>query len=413
MSTVSITIPDALVPVFAPERGEVRYRCMYGGRGSGKSFTAAKMAAIWASMETLRVLCTREFQASIRESFHAELRNAINSEPWLAQDYDIGVEYIRHKKTGSEFFFRGLRNNIASIKSMAQIDLTIVEEAEDIPEDSWQALLATIFRTDKSELWAIWNPRVDGSPVDKRFRKNPPDNCVIAEVNWSDNPWFPPALEELRRHEQKTLEDSTYQNIWEGAYLTRTEAQVFSGRYRVEDFQPNPKWDGPYIGADWGFAKDPNAAILIWKHGSTLYFEKEYYSVGDEIDKIGGGILKAIPEAATHVVRGDSARPDIISYLRRPTNQSGGSGQIPRLEGAEKGKGSVLDGIEFMRSHELVVHPRCTNLLQELRNYSYKVDRLSGDVLPDVVDDWNHLVDSSRYALMPIMKNSSFDWGAL
>src|SRR5690606_23386903 len=127
MTTVSITIPDALVPVFAPQRGEVRYRCMYGGRGSGKSFTAAKMAAIWASMETLRVLCTREFQASIRESFHAELRNAINSEPWLAQDYDIGVEYIRHKKTGSEFFFRGLRNNIASIKSMAQIDLTIVE----------------------------------------------------------------------------------------------------------------------------------------------------------------------------------------------------------------------------------------------------------------------------------------------
>jgi len=85
--------------------------------------------------EPLRILCTRELQASIKNSFHAELKNAIASEPWLAAWYDVGENYLRGPN-GTEFIFAGLRHNIGSIKSTAQIDLCIVEEGEDVPESS-------------------------------------------------------------------------------------------------------------------------------------------------------------------------------------------------------------------------------------------------------------------------------------
>lgn len=163
------------------------------------------MAAVWGATERLRILATREFQVSIRESFHAELRTAIESEPWLARHYDVGVEYIRGRN-GTEFLFRGLRNSINAVKSTSGIDLTIVEEAEDVPEASWLALEATVFRQPKSELWAIWNPRLDGSPVDRRFRKTPPPRSIVTEMNWRDNPFFPDGLDELRRREQERLD---------------------------------------------------------------------------------------------------------------------------------------------------------------------------------------------------------------
>jgi len=83
MTEATIRLPPKLVPVFTPPRGAVQYRGARGGRGSGKSFSFAKMAAIFGYAEPLRILCTREFQASIKESFHAEVKAAISSEPWL------------------------------------------------------------------------------------------------------------------------------------------------------------------------------------------------------------------------------------------------------------------------------------------------------------------------------------------
>lgn len=216
MSTVKIELPPKLLPVFAKARGELRYRGAFGGRGSGKSFSFAKMAAIWGYVEPLRILCTRELQNSIKESFHAEVKNAISSESWLESSYDIGVDYIRGNN-GTEFIFKGLRHNSSSIKSLAQIDLCIIEEAEDVPEESWQALEPTI-RAPKSEIWVIWNPKRPASPTAKRFRQVMPPRSAVVEMNYRDNPWFPIELEEQRLHQKETLDDDVYAHIWEGGY---------------------------------------------------------------------------------------------------------------------------------------------------------------------------------------------------
>lgn len=135
MTEAVVRLPKKIKEAFRPARGEVRYRGARGGRGSGKSFNFAKMAAVWGVIEPLRFLCTREFQGSIKESFHAELKNAIASEPWLEAAYDVGVDYLRSRINKTEFLFKGLRHNVSSVKSMAQIDVCIVEEAEDVPRN--------------------------------------------------------------------------------------------------------------------------------------------------------------------------------------------------------------------------------------------------------------------------------------
>lgn len=390
-----IKLPAKVANVFAAPRGELAYRALHGGRGSAKSYSAALMAAVWGYAEPLRILCVREFQASIAESFHAELKAAIASQPWLEAAYDVGKDYLRGHN-GTEFIFRGLRRNTQSIKSLAKIDLTIVEEAEDVPEESWLALEATVFRQPKSELWAIWNPRDRKSPVDSRFRITPPPRAAIAEVNWQDNPFFPPGLQELREREQARLDPGTYHHVWEGGYLENSDKQVLAGKWRVAEFEPGPGWDGPYQGVDFGFNPDPLAAVRCWVHNETLYVEHEAYKPRVEIDAMANFIGERIPRFADYAARADSAEPKTISYAVR--------NGLPRLEPVKKWPNSVIEGIRFLRSfREIVVHPRCKNTANECRLYSHEVNK-AGDILPDVIDANNHAIDAIRYALAPLIK---------
>lgn len=403
MSTAQLQLPEKLVPVFAPPRGAVSYRGAYGGRGSGKSFNFAKMAAVYGYVEPLRILAARDVQVSIKESFHAELKGAIASEPWLEDHYDVGVDYLRGAN-GTEFIFRGLRHGVNTIRSLAKIDLTVVEEAEDVPEVSWLALEATVLRQPKSEIWSIWNPRKPKSPADSRFRQTPPPDSLITEMNWWDNPFFPKGLDTLRRRELERLDANTYSHVWEGAYLTNSDAQVLNGKWRIDDFEPGADWDGPYQGGDFGYAQDPTAAVRCYIHGDRLFVSHEAGGRGIELDAIGSRVTEKIPGFEEHVSRWDSASPGSISIVKR-------SG-VPRAEGAKKWPGSVEDGIRFLRSFkEIVIHPRCKATAEEARLYSYKVDRLTGDVKADIVDAFNHYIDALRYAVSPLIKkHASFEW---
>lgn len=402
MTLAKVEIPPKLIPLFQPERGALRYRGARGGRGSAKSFTFAKMAAIWGYVEPLRILCTREFQDSIKESFHAELKNAIESEPWLAAGYDVGIDYLRGHN-GTEFLFKGLRHGIKSIKSTAHIDLCIVEEAEDIPEASWIALEPTI-RTPKSEIWVIWNPGRDGSPVDMRLIKHPPPRSMVVEMNYCDNPWFPMELEEQRRHAERMMDPDTYAHIWLGQYLKRSKSRIFNN-WRVDEFVPGSDWSGPYFGLDFGFANDPTAAIKCWIHGRRLFVEYESGGIGLELDDTAAKLIRDIPGIEAHAIRADNARPESISFLRKK-DQSGQRPNLPKITAVEKGKGSVEDGISHINAYdEVIIHPRCKEMQTEFRLYSYKVDKLTGDVLPEIVDANNHYTDALRYALQPVMKS--------
>src|SRR5699024_8228939 len=203
-----------------------------------------------------------------------------------------------------------------------------------------------------SEIWIAYNPASPDDAVDVRFRQRESDDIRIVEANYYDNPWFPDALEKQRLMDMETMTADEYAWTWEGAYLLRSEAQVFEGKYRVDEFTPQNDWDGPYQGIDWGFARDPTVATRLWIHDERLFVEYEAGKVGLELDDTPSFVLSRIPDFDEYVTRADNARPESISHVNRHG--------LPRVKACVKWAGSVEDGVQFIRSFkEVVIHPRC------------------------------------------------------
>lgn len=399
--TATLPLAPKVVPVF---QGEARNRVLHGGRGSSKTRAAALMTAVdgyrfGRSGIGGVMLCAREHLNSLEESSMQEVKEAIRSVDWLNAYYEIGEKFIRSKDRRISYAFAGLRHNIDAMKSKARILRAWVDEAEKVSDEAWRTLLPTVRAQGdwwQSEVWITYNPESPDSATHRRFRADPSEYTKIAEVNWSDNPWFPEVLNR-ERLEDLRLRPETYGHVWEGEFLTRSNALVFLNRFRQEAFSPEEDWNGPYYGLDFGFSADPTAGGRLWIHENRLFVEHELYAKQLQLDEMPGALARALPQAGMHTVRCDSARPDQISYLAR--------NGIPGAVGAKKGPGSVESGIEFMKQfEEIVIHPRCPNTYTEFMKYSYKVDRLSGDILPKLVDADNHAIDAIRYALEPIIR---------
>ncbi|WP_163827296.1 PBSX family phage terminase large subunit [Proteus vulgaris] len=393
MTVARIEIPPKLIPAF---EGDYRYRCSHGGRGSAKTRTFALMTAIRGYMAAMNgqsgvILCAREYMNSLEESSMEEVKQAIRSVPWLNDFYELGEKYIRTKCRSVNYVFAGLRHNLDSIKSKARILIAWVDEAESVSEIAWTKLTPTV-REAGSEIWVTWNPERDGSATDKRFRKNPPDNAIVVEMNYGDNPWFPSVLEEDRLSDQERLDSATYAWIWEGAYLENSDKQVLANKYVVKSF-PDDLWqkaDRLLFGADFGFAKDPNTLLRQFILNDCLYIEYEAYGIGVELDHMPAFYDK-IPESRKWPIKADSARPETISYLKH---------QGFNISAAKKWQGSVEDGVTHLRGFkQIIIHPRCKETAKEARLYSYKTDRITGEVLPVIEDKNNHCWDAVRYGL--------------
>jgi phage terminase large subunit len=400
---VWVHLPPKLLALLNPKR-PARYRVPYGGRGGAKSWGIARGLIARSLERPTRVLCARELQGSIRESVHRLLSDQIEQLgllPWfeIQQTVILGAN-------NSEFIFEGVRSNPTKIKSMEGIDIAWLEEGEKVSDYSWSVLIPTV-RKPGSEIWCSFNPDQEDDPTYVRFVKKPPPDSLIERMSWLDNPWFPAELERERAYLERVDPDA-HAWIWRGECRAATDAQIFHGKFVVEEFEPSvqtpaqsapdaPKpWSGPYLGADWGFSQDPTVLIKAWIQGRTLYIEHEAYGIGVDIDKTPA-LFDRVPGTRTVVIRADNARPETVRYMQ----QNG----YPRTMSVEKWKGSVEDGIAFVRQFErVVIHPRCVHTLEEFRLYSYKVDRLSGDVLPDVVDAHNHVIDALRYALQPLIR---------
>jgi phage terminase large subunit len=223
-----VDLPAKLVPVFT---GSAMYRGAYGGRGSAKTRSFAKMAAVQgvrfaqANMPGV-IVCGREFMNSLDDSSFAEVKAAIQSTPWLAERYDVGEKYIRTADKRIDFAFTGLRHNLGSIRSKALIRLLWVDEAEDVSEDAWMIADPTV-RENDSEIWVTWNPKRKNSATHKRFRLDPPADSKIVQMNWRDNPWFPTTLQK-KRLEDKTKRPDQYAHVWEGDFVSVVEGAYFA-----------------------------------------------------------------------------------------------------------------------------------------------------------------------------------------
>jgi len=378
----------SFAPKFKPLFQPKRYKTFHGGRGGAKSWAAARALVIMAASMKLRILCTREVQNSIKDSVHKLLKDQIEMlglNPW----FRITNESIT-SASGSEFLFKGLRFDQLGIKSTEGVDICWVEEAQSVSSDSWAILIPTI-RKEGSEIWVTFNPGEESDPTYQRFIVTPPDDSITVEVNYYDNPYLPDTLRKEMEY-CKRVDYEAYEHIWLGKPKSISDSVIFRNRYRVEAF-PDDLWqqaDRLFFGADFGFANDPSTLIRMFMIDTRLYIEYEAYGVGVELDEMPQ-FYDSIPEVRKWPVKGDNSRPETISYLAR---------QGFSIDAAAKWKGSVEDGVTYLKGfEEIIIHERCKHTADEFRHYSYKLDKKTGDILPIIVDKFNHCIDAIRYGL--------------
>lgn len=381
MTALRIETAEVFEPLLKPSR----YKGAHGGRGSGKSHFFADLWLDENVQRKLDFVCIREVQKDLKFSVKKLLEGKI-SRFNAGYYFDVQDRQILSKHGGSTIF-EGMQNHTAdSIKSLEGFDRAWFEEAQRASQRSLDLLRPTI-RKEGSELWFGWNPDEPTDPIDLLLRSpNPPPHSIVVKANYLDNPWLPKELKDELEYDQKSDPDK-FAHIWLGDYQRNSEARVFKN-WKVEEFDIAP--DALFRqGADWGFSIDPTVLVQCYIVGRKLYITYEAYRIGCEIADTPDLFL-SVPEAEKWPLVADSSRPETISHLRK--------NGFPKIMPAVKGARSVEEGIEFLRSFEIIVHPRCKHTIDELKSYSYKTDPLTGLVIPVLEDKNNHVIDALRYA---------------
>ena len=382
-TTRDIRFGPAFKPFFKPSR----FKAAHGGRGSGKSHFFGTLAALRCVQgQGVRGLCIREVQKSLDQSAKFLIETKI-------REYGLGGFRIlnTHIETPGDgrIIFQGMQNHTAdSVKSLEGIDWVWIEEAHSLSQRSLDLLLPTI-RKEGSELWFSWNPEHASDPVDKLFRgeDGPPPDTIIREINYDANKHFPSVLRDQMEWDKRRDPDK-YAHVWLGGYKQASEARVFHN-WEVRDFD-TPEHARFFFGADWGFSVDPTVLVRCWIDGRTLYVDAEAYRIGCAIEDTPA-LFDTVEGSRKWPLIADSARPETIDHMRKHG--------FTNMKPAKKGAGSVQDGVEFIKNYDIVVHPRCKHVADELAFYKYKTDSKTGEVLPVLEDKNNHTIDALRYAL--------------
>jgi len=379
--SLTIDTPRAYVPLLQP----ARYKGAHGGRASAKSHFFAGLMIEENICERLDNVCLREVQKDLKFSVKKLLESKIES--MNAGLYFDVLDRIIKTRQGGNIIFEGMQNHTAdSVKSMESFDRAWFEEAHKCSDRSLTILRPTI-RKPGSQLWFSWNPEQPSDPVDMLLRgEGAPPDAIVVGTTYRDNPFLSSEIKAEIEFDRKR-DPEKFRWVWEGAYLTNSEARIFKN-WRVEEFEIDGEWILRQ-GADWGFSVDPAVLVQCAIVGRTLYVTNEAYQVGAEIDFLPD-LFRTVPDAERWPTVADSARPETISYMVRHG--------FKRMLRAVKGAKSLEEGISFLQSFDIVVHPRCKHTIEELTMYSYKRDPMTDQILPIPADNNNHVIDALRYA---------------
>ena len=343
------------------------------------------------------VACLREHQKSLQFSVKKLLETKIDRHNAGAY-FEVQDKRILSRR-GGVTIFEGMQAHTAdSIKSLEGFGRAWFEEAHRASQRSLDILRPTI-RKPGSELWFSWNPYEPKDPIERLLRGangSPPEvpagEAIVVEALYSDNPWFPEELEKEMAWDRDRDPDK-YAHVWLGKFAASHEARVFKN-WRVEEFD-TPAGATFRLGADWGFATDPSVLVRCFLEGRRMFVDYEAWMVGCEIDQLPD-LFDRVPDSRKWFITADSARPETISYMRRHG--------YPKINAAIKGPRSLEEGVEFLKSFDIIVHPRCQRVIDELSTYSYETDELTGMVVPKLADKDNHTIDALRYACEGVRK---------
>ncbi len=379
---------------------KARYKVAWGGRGSSKSWSIARLLLLKGVNECLSILCVREIQKSIDKSVHKLLSEQIKK-LGLSKFYTITKNRIIGTN-GTEFQFEGLFCNIDNIKSIEGVDICWIEEAATISKKSWEVLTPTIRKEEgeddegsvignDSEIWISFNPKNEKDIIYKTFVANePPPNSIVINMNYTDNKWFTKVSDADRKHCQATDTD-LYNHTWLGHCEKHSDAQIFKGKWISQNFV-TPSSAVFYHGIDWGnSATDPTVLVRCFILNRKLYIDKAKFCYQVDISDLPGLLSRAVPTVYDWAIRADHNERSAFQ-----TCKNAGFKMVI----AVKPPGSIKYGIEYLRGFDqIVVHESLTELIEEFTLYKYKVDKRSDEILKEPVDKYNHGMDAIRYSV--------------
>jgi phage terminase large subunit len=368
------------------------------GRGAGKSESVARHVlsfAIRHPNET--ILCGREFQASIKSSVKSLLDRLIDV--YSLHGYFKSTDNEICSKFGlGKIIFSGLaQHTVDSVKSLDNITLTWLEEAQTLSDRSLTVVLPSVLRAPNSRVIFTYNTDTEQTPCDKMFTEDFVNDGTMLFIHCSylDNPWFPEGLEVERKRFLRT-KPKEYGNVWLGDYKKQSDALIHNN-WLSEDFELRDD-DVSIIGLDFGYT-DLFGATLCTLRGNSLYISHEAVMKNAGID-VYPTLLSQLPNAEKLQIIADSSRPESIKYIREHG--------FPKIFGSLKGPNSVAEGIKWMQSYdEIVIHPRCTHTIEAFGKYSYDVDKRTGIVKQTVNHAFSDVPDSARYAVEALRRGLS------
>lgn len=264
--------------VFKPLDKPYRYKILYGGRGSGKSWVVARKLLIRAMQSKIRILATRELQRSIKQSVHKLLTLQIE-----AMGFSSVFTVLQDRivcTNGSEFIFMGVKHNAEEIKSTEAISICWIEEAESLTENSWTIIDPTV-RLEGSEIWATYNTRFKFDYIHQMFVVNrPPPDSLVLKVNYNQNNFFPDVLHKQMEYMKET-DYEKYLTVWEGELKQLAEGAIFGNQIRrvhkEERLTFIPIQSNCEVFTFWDIGKNDETAVWFLQRVGREYHLIDYF----------------------------------------------------------------------------------------------------------------------------------------
>ncbi len=278
----SAQFPEKAKALFRP----APYKVFHGGRGSAKSWSFARALLILGSRKKLFILCAREIQKSIKDSVHKLLADQAEAMGlgWFYRVLDTKIVGLN----GTEFVFYGIRNNIASIKSVEAIDICAVFEATFVTAHSWDVLLPTVRRDapfgpfgQGSEILIEFNPELATDETYRRWVADPPAGTVVVEMNYHENPWFPEVLRK-QMQEMRRKDYDNYLTVWEGKTRKTLEGAIYAREIATAMLEkriiPNIRHDrSRSVDVSFDLGRSDMCATWFWQQVGTEHHAIDYY----------------------------------------------------------------------------------------------------------------------------------------
>lgn len=359
----------------------------YGGAGSGKSYGAVQKIILKSFNEKRKVLVIRKVQKTIKNSvwnlFIEQLTELEIIHHCRVNNSNFEIEL----PNGSTFLFSGL-DDPEKIKSINGITDIVIEEATELNLDDFTQLLLRLRPKAKDpQIYLMFNPISKLNWVYDYFIVNKPANALIVKTNYTDNKFL---TEDYKKELERLKErNPSYYKIYALGEFATLDKLVFPVVEKRLISCEEIKGLQLLIGLDFGYINDPSALIKAYynEKARKIYIVDEYVKKGMLNDEIANMIISL--GIQKEKIYADSAEQKSIDEIKLK-----GINIVP----TQKGKDSVIQGIQWLNQHEIIIDERCSKTIEEFENYTWKKDKQTGEYTNTPVDTYNHTIDALRYA---------------